>query len=99
MVAVSMLSGSGYITVSASAECCTGVSGCSVDDVEAESSASEIDVSDVEDSVSCEPGCKLRERIFWLMRDSENGRLDSGSGREYSLTVSRMAAVISSRDV
>ena len=46
-----------------------------------------------------EEAVRFRDRSFWAMRLSENGRFGVGRGVESSATVERIAVVISSREV
>lgn len=93
-------SGSGYVRRTGSCICGTdGESTYNVEDDEAESSASDVDDTPRK-GVGCEAAWpRWRERMLWLMCDSEKGRCGSGSGVAYSATVSQIAVVISLREV
>src|SRR6266536_4669543 len=94
MVSDVIVSGSGYMAPSLVSF--GGDSGCKVVDDETESSISDVleGVGEVERS-----GDLLRflERIFCVIRVSENGRACAVSGLEKSSTVALLAVVISAR--
>lgn len=101
-----MHSGSGYVSrclaspSSSRGKGSDGESGCRVVDEEAdgtESSVSEVAPKDGE----CDPAFgvaaeRRRDRMVWAICDSEKERFCEGKGFEYSITVSRIAVVISS---
>lgn len=98
-----MLSGSGYVGSSGfgASELATE-SGCSVALDEMESSSSAPGTSTLVGEASRggeEEDVRLRDRSFWAIRLSENGRFGVGRGVDSSSTVERIAVVISSREV
>lgn len=99
-----MLSGSGYEGSSGfgASELVTE-SGWSVALEEIESSSSAPGTSTLVGEASRggeeEEDVRFRDRSFWAIRLSENGRFGVGRGVDSSATVERIAVVISSREV
>lgn len=99
-----ILSGSGYVGSSGfgASELATD-SGWSValDEMESSSSApgTSILVGEASRGGEEEEDVRLRDRSFWAIRLSENGRFGVGRGVDSSSTVERIAVVISSREV
>lgn len=103
-VAAVMLSGSGYVGSSGfGASELSTESGWSVALEEMESSSSapgtSILVGEASRGGEDDVDVRFRDRSFWAMRLSENGRFGVGRGVDSSATVERIAVVISSREV